>query len=41
MQLHAFTTSDNKEVEATKLEAHFVHNTRKPDALKNWRETSP
>jgi uncharacterized zinc-type alcohol dehydrogenase-like protein len=33
-EVHAFTTSDSKEAEATKLGAHFVHNTRKPDALK-------
>ena len=33
-EVHAFTTSDNKEAEAKKLGAHFVHNTKKPDALK-------
>ena len=33
-EVHAFTTSDNKEAEARKLGAHFVHNTKKPDALK-------
>src|SRR6202012_1556686 len=33
-EVHAFTTSDNKEEEAKKLGAHFVHNTKKPDTLK-------
>src|SRR5271154_2786322 len=33
-EVHAFTTSDNKEAEAKKLGAHFVHNTKKPDTLK-------
>lgn len=33
-EVHAFTTSDNKEAEARTLGAHFVHNTKKPDALK-------
>lgn len=33
-EVHAFTTSDGKEDEAKKLGAHFVHNTKKPDALK-------
>ena len=33
-EVHAFTTSDSKEAEAKKLGAHFVHNTKKPDALK-------
>jgi len=33
-EVHAFTTSDSKEAEARKLGAHFVHNTRNPDALK-------
>ena len=33
-EVHAFTTSDNKEIEAKTLGAHFVHNTKKPDALK-------
>lgn len=33
-EVHAFTTSDSKEAEARKLGAHFVHNTKKPDALK-------
>jgi uncharacterized zinc-type alcohol dehydrogenase-like protein len=32
-EVHAFTTSDSKEAEARKLGAHFVHNTKKPDAL--------
>jgi uncharacterized zinc-type alcohol dehydrogenase-like protein len=32
-EVHAFTTSDSKEEEAKKLGAHFVHNTKKPDAL--------
>ena len=30
---YAFTTSDSKEAEARQLGAHFVHNTKKPDAL--------
>src|SRR5208282_5021172 len=33
-EVHAFTTSDSKEAEAKQLGAHFVHNTKKPDALK-------
>ena len=33
-EVHAFTTSDSKEAEAKQLGAHFVHNTRNPDALK-------
>jgi uncharacterized zinc-type alcohol dehydrogenase-like protein len=33
-ETHAFTTSDNKEAEARQLGAHFVHNTKQPDALK-------
>jgi uncharacterized zinc-type alcohol dehydrogenase-like protein len=33
-EVHAFTTSDSKEEEARRLGAHFVHNTKKPDALK-------
>ena len=33
-EVHAFTTSDSKEAEAKTLGAHFVHNTRKPEALK-------
>ncbi|HUB67911.1 MAG TPA: NAD(P)-dependent alcohol dehydrogenase [Candidatus Methylacidiphilales bacterium] len=33
-EVHAFTTSDSKEAEARKLGAHFVHNTKRPDALK-------
>jgi uncharacterized zinc-type alcohol dehydrogenase-like protein len=33
-EVHAFTTSENKEAEAKGLGAHFVHNTKKPDALK-------
>jgi uncharacterized zinc-type alcohol dehydrogenase-like protein len=33
-EVHAFTTSDSKEAEAKTLGAHFVHNTKKPDALK-------
>lgn len=33
-EVHAFTTSDSKEAEARRLGAHFVHNTRNPDALK-------
>lgn len=32
-EVHAFTTSDDKEAEARRLGAHHVHNTRKPDAL--------
>lgn len=32
-EVHAFTTSDSKEEEARKLGAHFVHNTKKPDAF--------
>jgi len=37
--VHAFTTSDNKEAEARQLGAHFVHNTKKPDALKSLART--
>lgn len=33
-EVHAFTTSDSKEAEARSLGAHFVHNTRNPDAMK-------
>jgi len=33
-EVHAFTTSESKEAEAKELGAHFVHNTKKPDALK-------
>ena len=33
-EVHAFTTSDNKESEARKLGAHFVHNTGQEGALK-------
>ncbi len=33
-EVHAFTTSDSKEAEAKQMGAHFVHNTKKPDALK-------
>jgi uncharacterized zinc-type alcohol dehydrogenase-like protein len=33
-EVHAFTTSDSKEEEARKLGAHFVHNTKRDDALK-------
>jgi uncharacterized zinc-type alcohol dehydrogenase-like protein len=33
-EVHAFTTSDSKEAEAKTLGAHFVHNTKKADALK-------
>jgi uncharacterized zinc-type alcohol dehydrogenase-like protein len=33
-EVHAFTTSDNKEAEARRLGAHFVHNTRRDGALK-------
>jgi alcohol/geraniol dehydrogenase (NADP+) len=33
-EVHAFTTSDSKEAEAKTLGAHFVHNTKNPDALK-------
>ncbi len=32
-EVHAFTTSDNKEVEAKKLGAHYVHNTKRDGAL--------
>jgi len=37
--VHAFTTSDSKEAEARKLGAHFVHNTKKADALKSLART--
>jgi len=33
-EVHAFTTSDNKEAEARKLGAHYVHNTRHEGVLK-------
>jgi uncharacterized zinc-type alcohol dehydrogenase-like protein len=33
-EVHAFTTSDNKEAEARKLGAHHVHNTKRDGALK-------
>jgi uncharacterized zinc-type alcohol dehydrogenase-like protein len=33
-EVHAFTTSDNKEAEARTLGAHFVHNTKRDGALK-------
>jgi uncharacterized zinc-type alcohol dehydrogenase-like protein len=33
-EVHAFTTSDNKEAEARKLGAHFVHNTKNEGTLK-------
>lgn len=33
-EVHAFTTSDSKKAEAQKLGAHYVHNTKQPDALK-------
>ena len=33
-EVHAFTTSESKEAEAKSLGAHFVHNTKKPGALK-------
>src|SRR6266481_2762561 len=32
-EVHAFTTSDNKEAEARRLGAHFVHNTKRDGAL--------
>lgn len=38
-EVHAFTTSDSKEEEARTLGAHFVHNTKKPDALKKLART--
>ena len=38
-EVHAFTTSDSKEAEAKKLGAHYVHNTKKPDALKSLTRT--
>ncbi|SDU26922.1 uncharacterized zinc-type alcohol dehydrogenase-like protein [Verrucomicrobium sp. GAS474] len=34
-EVHAFTTSDSKEAEARQMGAHFVHNTKKADALKS------
>lgn len=34
-EVHAFTTSDDKEAEARRLGAQFVHNTRRPDVLKS------
>jgi len=33
-EVHAFTTSDSKEAEAKKMGAHYVHNTKNPDAVK-------
>jgi uncharacterized zinc-type alcohol dehydrogenase-like protein len=33
-EVHAFTTSDNKEQEARQLGAHYVHNTKKDGVLK-------
>ena len=33
-EVHAFTTSDNKEAEARKLGAHYVHNTKRDVELK-------
>lgn len=33
-EVHAFTTSDSKTEEARQLGAHYVHNTKQPDALK-------
>jgi alcohol/geraniol dehydrogenase (NADP+) len=33
-EVHAFTTSDSKEVEAKKLGAHYVHNTKRDGVLK-------
>jgi uncharacterized zinc-type alcohol dehydrogenase-like protein len=33
-EVHAFTTSDSKEVEARKLGAHYVHNTKHDGTLK-------
>src|SRR5262245_28698006 len=34
-EVHAFTTSDDKEAEARQLGAHFVHNTKREGALKS------
>ena len=34
-EVHAFTTSDNKDAEARRLGAHHVHNTKDGGALKN------
>jgi uncharacterized zinc-type alcohol dehydrogenase-like protein len=34
-EVHAFTTSDNKEAEARQLGAHFVHNTKRDGVLKS------
>jgi uncharacterized zinc-type alcohol dehydrogenase-like protein len=34
-EVHAFTTSDNKEAEARRLGAHFVHNTKREGVLKS------
>jgi len=34
-EVHAFTTSDSKEVEARRLGAHFVHNTSRDGSLKS------
>ena len=33
-EVHAFTTSDDKEAEARKLGAHYVHNTKRDGVLK-------
>jgi uncharacterized zinc-type alcohol dehydrogenase-like protein len=38
-EVHAFTTSDNKEAEARQLGAHFVHNTKRPGTLKKLART--
>ena len=40
-EVHAFTTSDSKEAEARQLGAHYVHNTRQPDALKSLSGRNP
>ncbi len=40
-EVHAFTTSDSKEAEARQLGAHYVHNTRHPDALKSLSGRNP
>lgn len=34
-EVHAFTTSDNKEAEARRMGAHFVHNTRRDGTFKD------
>ncbi len=36
-EVHAFTTSDNKEAEAKKLGAHVVHNTKRDGELKKLK----